>query len=462
LRPLVTEVPRPCATSAVSSSSPSRSAHEPEAAPSPFSEGSVAGSQAARAVEELSRGDMKLLFALQVKNKGLRAELGIGDGDLSEVDDQVQAQVDLLSSSIAQHQKLQEELQAARTALSESRQQLVDKIPSASPRRVATMVSSDGDLRVAALTAGIQMFTQGNLELIARYDEQIRSMEAELQHARDLQLQGLYSPDPRAQFTLKKQREELRALEQDCEALTKDIERREASSLQALQLEHEVQVEEIASLKQILDGGAAPAMPPGTSVLRDEVGQLGSQLQEARARDEQEQAASDQHVADLSAETSQLELELERTLSEIGAVEAELQALDGAQSSAAAADRELRDLQAEQLSLQSEIGRRRRRVSFSEEKMQQLRDEADDLRSRAQHIWEAIPAAAAADNPPDLITKLQEALSLLQLKIQASRRLELALQGEEEKAKQALGTAQVDVAVLEQRMAPAAVPATAC
>mmetsp|Transcript_125205 Transcript_125205/g.279347 ORF Transcript_125205/g.279347 Transcript_125205/m.279347 type:complete len:663 (+) Transcript_125205:32-2020(+) len=453
-------------------------------------------------IDELSPEEMKRLFQLQVINQELRAELTpFGAGTQPEVEDQLKSHLACLRRSVAEGYELRAELQvvdrevASMSAGLTQQERLALATGASTPPGTAVQASPAGDNadweeQAAEVMSEIQGVTQSNILLISHYDAQIKSLQGELLMARRRHSEAVGSPlsSPRgsvsslllgaagereAQRKLREQGEELQGLMGEISqleaALAQDLSRRreaDARTLQQLQLEHEVQVEEIGHLQQILQRQDAeePMKPPSTGLLQVEVLQVEAQVSEMRRQGAEERAYAERHAAELRQEAACLQEELRDAEAAKLAAERELATLrqDGAHggtgaaaaaSAAAAAERASSEELYRKEALEKEVRRYHQRLEFCDQKISLMQDEADDLRQRASHVLRATPPEAPEhEGGGDHVAELQAIVQQRQEQVQLMKRTEDGLREELEEAQQALETAKVEAAVVEQRM----------
>lgn len=435
-------------------------------------------------VEELSPDEMKRLFQLQMKNKELLAQLHLSEGDVPDIEDQVQEHLAHLRHAVSQNYALRAALQREDRALAElsvaltpEQHLLLTSAASPVPTSQTLTIEDERDYerQAEALMGEIQAVTTGNIELIARYDHQIELLEAELVAA----CKTSNGADPSTQSSgdearlkdgmqrLQSQMEELNGLEGECadlEALVAEgvegaAKQPDMSSViaQKLQLELEVQEEEIGNLRQILERQQAegPPMPPGTGILQDQVVTLQADLSQEELRSREERALMEQQVDELRRESRALKEELEYVSEAKGAAEEELEDLrtkTQSTASTAAMEMEQVDEEVRMESLEKELTRCQRRIEFYDEKIGRLREEADDLRQRASHALQAAlvtPGDREADGAR--VAELEETVQRKEREVELMKRREESLRAERDEAQQAFEMAKVEDRLMLQR-----------
>eukprot|EP00929_Paragymnodinium_shiwhaense_P091223 TRINITY_DN51245_c0_g3_i1.p1 TRINITY_DN51245_c0_g3~~TRINITY_DN51245_c0_g3_i1.p1 ORF type:complete len:697 (+),score=204.60 TRINITY_DN51245_c0_g3_i1:68-2158(+) len=384
--------------------------------------------QSMRRIEkELSAEDRRLLLRLQMENQDLRAHLrtqGDAAAALPDVEVQVQAYIDQVLRIEADNTTLKSNAMSLETELAAIGGQVAERQrlerPSQNPSRqeldpdqaAAAALAEEHEERAADLMAEIQSVTQGNVDLISQYGEHIKVLEADLA--------GIVNrtPTPRLEehkARVKQQAEELTAIEEECERLRKsfkeellrqgDVE--EEMLLRRLAMEHEEQRDKIGMLNDELEHmrNTSYGFPPGTEHLEDEMDRVQMEIAQGQHSNMNQQAANDARIRDIRQETQALQEELLHTHAMRSSLEAEV--AEGERlAKAAGGSANLGRLQADLLqskdSLLSEIGRSQRRLDFYDEKIQQLREEADDIRARAQLVWRSVPDSVEhLGNTPD-------------------------------------------------------------
>jgi hypothetical protein len=371
---------------------------------------------------ELSADDMLLLRQIQVQNQRLRQEVGLRDDlGLPEVDGKMQMHIARLQEEVYKNFALREKLQKAdkdcallSVSLSkEERLALTHMAPT--PERPsafqggAPLAEDDADVRrrTEAMMADIQEVTHHNIQLIKEYDEQIKSMEKALSTARrqHQQLQAQALAQTRTQPVVDEQKiseqiqfyaQELQALKENSqqleEALNKERGRSketELRTIQKLQAERDVLVEEIDKLRQSLQRGAEEepaAMPPATGVLSAEADQLRTELKNFRDRGLEEQGELELQAEDLRQKTREYQEQLKKVEEEKLKVQTELQELRMNRDGARAIERDSMELQRTKDDLANASGRCRSMIRVYDEKITELKKETDDIRRRVQDV----------------------------------------------------------------------------
>eukprot|EP00929_Paragymnodinium_shiwhaense_P006687 TRINITY_DN11063_c0_g1_i1.p1 TRINITY_DN11063_c0_g1~~TRINITY_DN11063_c0_g1_i1.p1 ORF type:complete len:686 (+),score=243.54 TRINITY_DN11063_c0_g1_i1:168-2225(+) len=453
--------------------------------------------------EEEEVDEAELLARLRSRQQALVAKLqanGLSDGSLSGrgaiVEDEVRAHLESLSKAILDNRvikaetiSLDQQLAQASSQLSEEQRTSISAAVSRarSPAESAADVlqysggsfslsrglgegggGADGrtpEMRAAELMKEIQAATQANVELIASFSEKIKTLEAELVAAAATSAteQEELQPDSDRQ---------LQAILAECDELGASIrevkQNPDFAKLRSLQDEQKAQLVHIDDLRRLVyaqshsnGNGAAAVGPPGTGLLQEQAGQIQLQIVHCQKRNVQDQVAHEQFVSVLRQEIRQLEEDFGKTRQQHADCETEVGELLRSRSSAKDPERDRHELISAKENLAAELARCRRRLEFFEQKIEQLREEAEDIKSRAQLVWRKMPnttghlsdAGPGPGQPSDEeVTRLQETLQGLQLQVQDARQLEEALQEQHAEAKQAFEVAEVEAMVLEQRL----------
>lgn len=430
-------------------------------------------------VEELSPDEMKRLFQLQVRNKELRAQLRLREGDGPDVEGQVREHLELLRRAVAENYSLRTGLQSADRELAElsvclSQEQRLaiadaagDALPSA---RSPTAEDSAEFERQATLILGeIQAVTNSNIELIAHYDTQIKTLEAELVRAREAQaLAGADDTAGEARLMEAKQElehsiGELEILEDECAKLEGALCEEpggngEADKMEAqkLQLEHEVQEKEIGHLRQILERQYTeePTALPGSGILQDQVASLQAELSQEALRGEEELASAQQQADELRQHVLAFQDELEAVAEAKLAAEQELEELRArSPDRAPSVQQQHADEEARSESLRKELNRSHCRIEFFDEKIQQLQQEAADIGQRASDVLQ-VAQVGPGGTPEDAahIAELEMLVQRQQQEVELMRCREERLRQEQSEAQQAWEDASAYSAMAKKNM----------
>lgn len=475
---------------------------------------------------------------LQARNQELRWVLGIGSGEAAvpEVEQQVKEHVARLRAAVGENARLRHDLVQVQASLVENGVPLV--APQSSKGRSFPQAPVGGmeidpeeqERRSAAVMAEIQTITQSNIELISRCDEEVKALEAQLAAERRRQqmaevqtklppsVRSLTPPrnaagspgggdrtPPRSATALsdrdgpgaspkadpyeeqrqleeiRRQRAELRQVEEECARLQEAIQQATAKkeqansrALQELQLAHEVQVEELAHFRRLVEEkrqrSAEKASNPGATpatgtLLEQELQHLQEHLAQVKQRGEQERQAAEAHSAELRQELADLEREQHAVKMECEATLRELEEVKRASNegrrtptgaAASAKPLEMQRMQGEALA--KEIDRTKQRIGLLDAKIEQLEKEAKDIRERANLVLQAVPDRELGGGDPETpeasarLAELQDLVSDRETALLEAKRDEERLQDELTQAQQALDAAKVDAAVMEQKM----------
>eukprot|EP00928_Gymnodinium_smaydae_P003813 TRINITY_DN11346_c0_g1_i1.p1 TRINITY_DN11346_c0_g1~~TRINITY_DN11346_c0_g1_i1.p1 ORF type:complete len:491 (+),score=157.56 TRINITY_DN11346_c0_g1_i1:202-1674(+) len=454
------EMPQSCAPSPVAGTREGFGA-DASAAASPVSPGAPSGAEA------LGPDDMKLLLKLQMRNQDLRGRLGIrSNGEIPGIEEQIQAHVMQLGRSAQENQDLKADVQVLE-------------------RQLAAVAGASGSTAAANGNGGevaspqlrtVQELDAESVALANECEVRVAALEQELQAARSRAALLEERSGPRGWEERERQRQqragELQALEDECNrlwmTLQQEIAKREESErnvLQQLALEHEVQIEEIGSLRDVLERQKkSTEMPPATGILQAEIGELQLQVAQAHRKNADDGEAVQRLVEEIRREKREVEGEQRRVDELRTAAEAELERIRGEVRTGACEDQqrleaersERSELLRQKEALVKEISRSQQRMQFFDEKVKQLRDEAEDISERAHLILRSVPATmedlgtAAAGNAQEH-QQLQGVVQDLQQQLQLQKQSEEAFAAEREQARRALEGAKVEAAVLEQR-----------
>lgn len=432
-------------------------------------------------VDELSKDEMQHFFQLQVRNKELRAQVGLHD-DVVDVEDQVQAHLERLRYAIAENYSLKSELQAvdkemAQTSAGltqEERMNMTGAFTPPPPTGNSGLDSLENERHAAELTGEIESVNQRNLQLISQCDEEIEAMEAELLRLRYEQSQVMQSKhsksvaqaSPEDEQRLQEQFVKLHTLQVECQQYEAAMEgparktsNADARTIQMLQVELEWQQEEIENLKAILARSEEPMMPPNTGVLVEKVDELEDQLSKAKRQNAQDQASCEQYSLELRRDAQEFRAELEKVNGEKAKVEKELEQLKTVRSSASLVER-LHQEQLQQKSfLDNELARCTRRIDVATQRIQQLKEEDDDMRQRVNLIMRSKPESTrsstnAGQDPPDnaQVAELRDIVANLEEEVSRVQRQQHLLTREKQEAMQVLDTATGWTTQIEEKV----------
>lgn len=266
-----------------------------------------------------------------------------------------------------------------------------------------------------------------------------------------------------ARRKLWEQGEELEALQGECERLEAAIaheqpetvatpdetSRPDGQTVQQLLLEHEVQTEEIGHLQQILQRqrSEAPARLPGAGVLQNQVDSLQAELLQLQQKGAHERCVAEQQVANYRQEKQAFQSQLQRIASEKGIVERELWVLRQGNSSVL---REHADQQMCKEAAEKEMMRTKLRIDVCDAKIQQLREEAADIRQRASFVLDAAPVSPTGSD--ERVYDMYACVRERQEQLQLMKHTEDELRKQKDDAQQAFEAAKVQAGVIKQKM----------
>lgn len=477
---------------------------------------------------ELDADEKRAFVDMQARNHELRWLLGItGKAPMMNMEQQVKEHVVRLRKAVADNARLRNDLVQVQTSLMENGLALSTPADSLAgsvdlsfgkgglPQPVASSgcqseaTDTDEQERCAAGIMGdIQALTQGNIELISQYDEEVKNLEEQVnEHRRRQQAaesnlcmpsssRSLRSPTPprssraldeggtpRAADVadnqqldeLREKRAELRQVEQEStrleEAIQAEMQNHEgvkARALQELQMAHEVQKEELAHFRRLVEEKRqkgkmmeSPQQGDSGALLHQELDHLREHFRDVQQRGEQEREAAEAQASELRQELQSSQEELRNVAAERDASFCELEAVqranDGKRTPPANAQRPLELQRMHGEALAKEIERTRRRIELLDYKVEQLESEAQDLRQRANLVLSAMPdkELEGVPNSPEAsarISELQQVVAIRQASLHEFKREEDQLQGEVAKAQKDLETANVETAVMERKM----------
>merc|ERR1712100_300576 len=163
-------------------------------------------------------------------------------------------------------------------------------------------------------------------------------------------------------------------------------------TIQKLQTERDVFLEEIEKLKQSLQRDAEEDLIedsvqiPATAVLSLEANQLQAQLTDATDKGAQEQGAFELQADDYRRQVREHQEQLQKVKVEIDEMQQELQELRDTRDGAKAAERECAELRLSKDKLMGDIGRCKSMVRVYDEKITELKNETSDIRRRVQDV----------------------------------------------------------------------------
>lgn len=286
---------------------------------------------------ELEDEEVQKVAQLQAKNRELRFFLGASGCNLSTlpcVEPQVQKYLQQLRRAVADNGKLRADLVRVKEGLA--------------PRRVScaqaageTQVNNCESGKLAdSVYAEIQATTKDNIDLISQYDEQVRTLESDIQaenrrkQEAEMQLRmppsiRTLSPPPNYRSTAEDVASELaiselRSSENRCAQLSREIgeltaERVmfEQSSMQELRLSQKTQVEEIMRLRMLLNDHQSSRTnletAGTTQLLEAEWEQLQEHLAQVQQTAVEERMTADQQTLGLRKDIASLEKECAST-----------------------------------------------------------------------------------------------------------------------------------------------------
>lgn len=443
-------------------------------------------------VEELGPDDMKQIFRLQLENQELRSKLSIEESEMPPVEDEVRDHVERLRQAVLYNYDIRTDLQSVEKEATITNldltveQRLAVADATLSPPATASNIAEDDaekERLAAEVMEEIQRVTQQSIGLLSNYEEQIKDLEAELIEARRVRDEQPAQPpgsngnanqvdDPQLMQYMEAQRNNLQALERECQgldiSLNQEMERLENCEglvMQKLKLQDEVEVEQIGHLQHLLQRQRVdsecpepngPLQPPGTSQLLSETERLRVDLETKQRQGSQEQDAMQTYADDLRQEAGRLEDDYRQALKDKVAAERTLEELRQVRTSSASSEREYSNELSRTDSLTTDLGRSKRRLEFLDNKVVQLEGEDKDIRQRASLVQRAPNSPRGSDSAenadgPDVV-ELHEIVHQRQVELQDLRRQEDMLHDEQDKAQQALEAARVEAAVLQQKM----------
>jgi len=351
----------------------------------------------ALALDELSPEEMKSLYQLQVANFELKAQLGVRPGDtLPEVVELLNEHLRLLGKTVAEYWRLKADIKVVDADILASCTSMSEEQCTAAtqtlPREKSVVISDSQSTE--KLQREIKAATLSNVELIAACAGQIREMEKHLNAAGQIQNVAPLREAEARRWAMDQQAGELQHIESECDRyrdfLTKEI-TRQAEQVnvmnQKLQLDYDVQVEEIGNLEQALtrqERDDTP-MPPSTGLLQVESGNLQLNIHDKQRRNQEQEEGMQRLVDDLRRETEQLRGDFQHIGTLRAHVEAQLNELRSAATTAAPSQvaKEKEDMHQAMDAMRSKMDRCRKRMEINDVKVQQLHAEDEDMRLRA-------------------------------------------------------------------------------
>jgi len=423
----------------------------------------------------LTPDEVSRVAILQQQNQELHNELGLKDGDGPEVESQVQEHLAQLKQSVLENYELRAEmhevdkaLAVASIGLSEEQRGAVTGCstpPQCSPRDNVEEVRH----AAAATMREVQAITQRNIELIEEYDDQIKSLEMQLMsHRQKQQEEDMTAPiaGDATDSRLRVRAEELEGLEEESRRLEaaladQEHERQEAEAAEAgqspevqhLLLQHDVQQEQIGHLQALVERRrkeAAPK-PPGSGMLQNQVGSLRAELEQKQHLSVQDQEVAEQKAANMRKETAEFEARLKEIAEEKAVLEQEVLELRRSHRSKSSIMREKDKEQMRKEATEKDLSRTRLRIDVSNEKITQLRAEADDIHQRASLLRGDNADAPTSDDNSE-VSQLRRDVEQREEQLKELNSFEEKLEGEREEARRSLEAAKVQGAVLEQKM----------
>jgi len=276
------------------------------------------------------------------------------------------------------------------------------------------------DADVEELRAQVERTNLENISFIRHFDEQIRELEAQLEDAREvreLDPAGLPAGDNSKQAkergeaghetrnqVLDELDEQYQILHGECEklqvAVQQEVARNQQEALRkansrklALQLDNEVQLEQLRTLRALRDTkasdfakGSLPLQPPSTAVLQDEVTKLRQKMAQVELQAAKEANARQREKDELRSKTQELMGDTERILEETKAIDDNVARIRSSMGSSTALEVKRDELRERGTALAKEIGRAQQRLSIDEERIKHLRQEAANIRQRAELV----------------------------------------------------------------------------
>jgi len=351
----------------------------------------------ALALDELSPEEMKSLYQLQVANFELKAQLGVRPGDtLPEVVELLNEHLRLLGKTVAEYWRLKADIKVVDADILASCTSMSEEQCTAAtqtlPREKSVVIPDNQSTE--KLQREIKAATLSNVELIAACAGQIREMEKHLNAAGQIQNVAPLREAEARRWAMDQQAGELQHIESECDRyrdfLAKEI-TRQAEQVnvmnEKLQLDYDVQVEEIGNLEQALtrqERDDTP-MPPSTGLLQVESGNLQLHIHDKQRRNQEQEEGMQRLVDDLRRETEQLRGDFQHIGTLRAHVEAQLNELRSAATTAAPSQvaKEKEDMHQAMDAMRSKMDRCRKRMEINDVKVQQLHAEDEDMRLRA-------------------------------------------------------------------------------
>eukprot|EP00930_Biecheleria_cincta_P056367 TRINITY_DN42505_c0_g1_i1.p1 TRINITY_DN42505_c0_g1~~TRINITY_DN42505_c0_g1_i1.p1 ORF type:complete len:620 (+),score=166.10 TRINITY_DN42505_c0_g1_i1:28-1860(+) len=422
---------------------------KPSATPAAAS--NATSTECARA-EELSAEDMRHLFQLQVRNRELRAELGLEESNPGpQVESEAEAFVEQLRQAWIQNQSLKSMIKNLSREL-QTMDGNQDEASTLESSLLAHLKEEEAERRSQEVMEAVQRVTRENIELTSSSEIKMRELEGELEEV----LVSTQQAQDRAPPWMTEQLEVLRA---DCDCYEKQLEEaarrrkmHDQRAIQRLKLEHEVQLQEIGYLEEIFGSHKERPAPPSTDGLEQEVLQLHHELAELQRRGTQERVTAEGRAEELRYEMRSLEKRFEHAVQEKLLVENEVEVLKVAHGSKSAALQEFNNLQDKKDFISKERVRTERRISVLEEKIASLNKEADDIRQRASLVLRSVPDVPNGVGHSPQASEWQRAVHDSQQKLQEKRREEAVLTEEQGIVQREHEALQVEASVWEQKL----------
>jgi len=435
-------------------------------------------------MNNLTPDEVSRLAMLQQQNQELHSELGLKDGDGPQVESQVQEHLAQLKQAVLENYELRADMHEVDKALAVASVGLSEEQRGAvggcsTPPRCSTprgrSPDDDDDVRqtAAATMQDVQSITQRNIELIEHYDAQISSLETELISVREKQQEEAMlapiggPPDATAADNrLRGRAEELEGMEEESRRLEAALadheqERQEAEAAAAgpspeaqhLLLKHDVQQGQIGHLQALVERRQREMVPkpPGTGMLQNQVDALRAELEQKQRLNVQDQEATEQHAANIRQETEDFESRLKQMAEEKVTLEQAVLELRKSHRSKSSVLRAKDQEQTWKEATEKELNRTRLRIDVSNEKITQLRAEADDIHQRVSLLLGTNADALTSDDSSEL-SQLQRHVEQREEQLKDLSCFEETLEGEREEAQKILEAARVEGAVLEQKM----------
>jgi len=370
---------------------------------------------------ELTADDVQLLHQMQVHNVRLRQQLGLRDDELvPEAEEVKQVNIAGLEQAMRDNYALRESLQVVDKDLAminvsisdlprEERLALTAGANTPAPPVGNHVVDQAEVKRQSDKVMGeIQEVTRNNLEMIKDQDEKIKALEKELSTSRRQHQQMVAQSNSQSMFSDKHSlSEQLLSYDAEHQTLQQEsaglgvaisLERQKKNgsdrTIQKLQTEHSVLLEEIEKLRQSVQRRPdtdSELMVPATAVLSLEAAGLQAQLDDAQDRGTHEQESLEQHIEDLRRMMKEYTDQLQMVLPEKELVQAELQELRSTREGGKAVEKECLELRASREAAARAAGRCHSTIRVYDEQIDELRNEINDIRRRVQDVAECRP-----------------------------------------------------------------------